>query len=390
MSRTELKVTQELTSNIVRYFDELPDPRSKVNQLHLLGDVIVIAICGVLANADGPTAIAKWAKLNELDLKKYLALPNGIPEKDTYRRVLTLLNPRDFQQCFAQWIDSLDALSAEQKENYKKQIAIDGKALRRSHDKKNNLGALFIVSAWASDQGISLGQVSTEEKSNEITAIPKLLEDIDFEDSIITIDAAGCQKNIAQQIIDGKADYVLALKGNHPKLYAAVQEFFNNHLEDEFARYPVSRYEENEKGHGRLERRTYYQATLPKVFAGRGEWAGWKTIGAAIRIYQQNNIERSDVRYYLCSLRRNGKQFANAVRGHWGIENSLHWCLDMTYREDESRVRNRNFAENLSWLRRLTLSLIKRHPGKESNVMKRRMAGWSLDYLMQVLTGQYT
>lgn len=390
MSQTELKVTQALTSNIVRYFDELTDPRSSVNRLHLLGDVIVIAICGVLANADGPTAIAKWAKLNESELRKHLALPNGIPEKDTFRRVLTLLKPREFQQCFAQWIDSLEALSDEQKENYKKQIAIDGKALRRSHDKKKNLGALFIVSAWASDQGISLGQVSTEEKSNEITAIPRLLEDIDIEDSIITIDAAGCQKNIARQIIDGKADYVLALKGNHPKFYAAVQDFFNNHLEDEFARHPVSRYEETEKGHGRLERRTYYQATLPKNFAGRGEWAGLKTIGAAIRVYEQNGIERSDVRYYICSLRRNGKQFARAVRGHWGIENSLHWCLDMTYREDESRVRDRNFAENLSWLRRLTLSLIKRHPGKESNVMKRRMAGWSIDYLMQVLTGQYT
>lgn len=390
MSQTELVVSHEVTSNIVRYFDDLPDPRSIVNRLHLLGDVIVIAICGVLANADGPTAIAKWAKLNEADLEKHLALPNGIPEKDTYRRVLTLLNPRDFQQCFAQWINSLEALSNEQKDNYKKLIAIDGKALRRSHDKKNNLGALFIVSAWASDQGISLGQVATEKKSNEITAIPRLLEDIDFEDSIITIDAAGCQKNIARQIIEGKADYVLALKGNHPKLYAAVQEFFNNHLEDEFSRYPVSRYEENEKGHGRLERRTYYQATIPKDIVGRGEWFGLKTIGAAIRIYEQDNVERSDVRYYLCSFRRNGKQFANSVRGHWGIENTLHWSLDVTYREDESRIRNRNFANNLSWLRRLTLSLIKQHPGKESNIMKRRMAGWSIDYLMQILTGQYT
>jgi len=389
MSQAELVVTQELTSNIIRYFDELPDPRSSVNRLHLLGDVIVIAICGVLANADGPTAIAKWAKLNEAELKKYLALPNGIPEKDTYRRVLTLLSPRDFQRCFVQWIDSLMTLSADQKENYKKLIAIDGKALRRSHDKKNNLGALFIVGAWASDQGISLGQVATEEKSNEITAIPKLLDDIDFEDSIITIDAAGCQKNIARQIIDGGGDYVLALKNNHPKLYAAVQEFFTDHLEDEFARYPVSRYEELEKGHGRIEQRTYYQATLPKDFMGRRDWAGLSTIGAAIRIYEQNGVERSDVRYYLCSLRRNGKQFAGAVRGHWGIENALHWSLDMTYREDESRVRERNFAQNLSWLRRLTLSLIKQHPGKESNIMKRRMAGWSIDYLMQILTGQY-
>lgn len=182
MATTELEVTQELTTNIVSYFDELPDPRSEVNRLHLLGDVIVIAICGVLANADGPTAIAKWAKLNAANLKNHLALPNGVPEKDTFRRVLSLLQPQAFQRCFMQWIDSLDILTDEQKEGYKKQIAIDGKALRRSHDKKNNLKALFIVSAWASDQGISLGQVSTEEKSNEITAIPKLMEEIDFKD----------------------------------------------------------------------------------------------------------------------------------------------------------------------------------------------------------------
>ena len=385
-----LTVSDKDATSILRFFDELPDPRSKVNRQHLLGDVIVIAICAVLAGCDGPTGIAKWAELNAKWLKENLELPHGIPAKDTFRRVLSLLNPRAFQQCFSQWIDSLSFLTDEQKAEHKKLIAIDGKALRRSHDKKNDLGALFIVSAWASDQGISLGQVSTEEKSNEITAIPKLLDEIDFEDSIITIDAAGCQKNIAEQIVDGGGDYVLALKRNHPTLHEEVHSFFINHLEDDFARYSVSRHDESEKSHGRIEQRTYYQVTAPKDLYGCDDWCGLKTLGAAVRIYEQDGVKKSDVRYYLCSLRRNGKQFGNAVRGHWGIENSLHWCLDMTYREDESRVRNRNFAENLSWLRRLTLSLIKQHPGKESNTMKRRMAGWSIDYLMQILTGQYT
>jgi len=184
---------------------------------------------------------AKWAKLNAEWLEKHLTLPNGIPAKDTYRRVLSALQPRAFQQCFCQWIDSLSFLTEEEKAEQKKHIAIDGKVMRRSHDKKNELGALVIVSAWASDQGISIGQVATEKKSNEITAIPKLLDDINFEDSIITIDAAGCQKNLARQIIDGNGDYVLALKGNHPSLYMAVQDFFIHHLEDDFARYPVSR-----------------------------------------------------------------------------------------------------------------------------------------------------
>jgi predicted transposase YbfD/YdcC len=384
-----LEINNTDATSILSFFDELPDPRSKVNRLHLLGDVIVIAICGVLANADGPAGIEKWAKLNARWLKEYLQLPNDIPSRDTIRRVLTMLDPLEFQRCFAQWIDSLTFLTDEQKAEQKKHIAIDGKALRRSHDKKNGLGALFIVSAWASDRGITLGQMAIEEKSNEITAIPKLLDEIDLEDSIITIDAAGCQKNIAKQIVAGDGDYVLALKLNHPKLFEAVQALFLTHFENDFAGVPVSRYEESETGHGRIEQRLYYQLTVPKDLAGRDLWIGLKTIGAAVRIYEQNGIEKSDVRYYLCSMRRNGKQFADAVRSHWGIENQLHWCLDMAYREDESRVRNRNVAENLSWLRRLTLSLIKQHPEKTSNIMKRRMAGWSVDFLMQLLTGQY-
>jgi predicted transposase YbfD/YdcC len=383
-----LTVNDADATNILQFFDELPDPRSEINRHHLLGDVIVIAICAVLAGCDGPTGIAKWSKLNESWLQEHLALLNGIPAKDTYRRVLSLLPPRTFQECFSQWIDSLCFLTDEQKAEHKKQIAIDGKALRRSHDKKKGLGALFIVSAWASDQGVSLGQVATEEKSNEITAIPVLLDQIDISDSIVTIDAAGCQKNIATQIIVGGGDYILALKKNHPTLYEEVKSFFTDHMEDNFARLPVSRYEHSEQSHGRIEHRTYYQVTVPENLYGRNDWKGLKTLGAAVRVYEQEGIEKSDIRYYLCSLPCNAQQFGNAVRGHWGIENSLHWSLDMTYREDESRVRNRNFANNLSWLRRLTLSLIKQHPGKESNAMKRRMAGWSIDYLMQILTGK--
>jgi len=378
--------TQEAV-NLLRFFDGLPDPRSSVNRLHRLGDVIVIAICAVLANADGPTAIAQWAKLNAGWLRKHLALPNGIPGKDTFRRVLGLLSPAAFQQCFQQWLHTLQMSVDENAENLK-HIAIDGKALRRSHDRRNGWGPMHIVSAWASDVGITLGQVATQEKSNEITAIPQLLEQIDVEDAIVTIDAAGCQKAIAAQIVQGQGDYVLALKGNQGKLLQDVQFLLLGPLQDDHAGGSVSRYIEVEQGHGRLEARTYYQMTAPSYLHGRSEWKGLKTIGAAVRVCEEKGIEKRDVRYYICSLRRNGRQFAQAVRRHWGIENSLHWSLDLTYREDESRVRNRTFAENLSWLRRLTLSLIKQHPGKQSNIMKRRMAGWSPDFLMQVLTGK--
>jgi len=375
--------------NLLRFFDDLPDPRSNVNRLHRLGDVIVMAICAVVANADGPTAMAQWAQLNEAWLRRHLALPGGIPGKDTFRRVLGLLPPAAFQQCFQQWLHTLQTSAAEDSEN-KKHIAIDGKTLRRSHDRQHGLGPMHIVSAWASDFGITLGQVATEEKSNEITAIPQLLERIDVEDAIVTLDAAGCQKTIVAKIVQGKGDYVLALKGNQGKLLHDVKVLMLGPLQDDGTGGPVSRYVEVEQGHGRLEARTYYQMTAPSYLHGRSQWKGLKTIGAAVRVYEEKGIEKQDVRYYISSLRRNGRQFAQAVRRHWGIENSLHWSLDMTYREDESRVRHRTFADNLSWLRRLTLSLIKHHPGKQSNIMKRRMAGWSPDFLMQVLTGKGT
>lgn len=384
-----LAIAAQDAVNLLRFFDDLPDPRSNVNRLHRLGDVIVIAICAVIATADGPTAIAHWAKLNATWLRRHLALPNGIPGKDTFRRVLGLLPPAAFQQCFGQWLQTLQVTSDDDAEN-KRHIAIDGKALRRSHDRKNGLGPMHIVSAWASDFGITLGQVATEEKSNEITAIPQLLDLIDVEDAIVTIDAAGCQKTIAAKIVEGKGDYVLALKGNQEKLFHDVKCLMLGHIQDDFARRAVSRHVEVEQGHGRLEARTYFQITAPSYLHGRSEWKGLKTIGAAVRVYEENGIEKRDIRYYISSLRRNGQQFAKAVRNHWGIENTLHWSLDMTYREDESRVRQRTFTENLAWLRRLTLGLIKQHPGKQSNIMKRRMAGWSLDFLMQILTGKGT
>ena len=382
-----LKIGEKDAVNLLRFFDDLPDPRSTVNRLHRLGDVIVIAICAVMAGADGPTAIEKWAKLNERWLRRHLALPHGIPGKDTFRRVLGMLDPLAFQHCFQQWLASLN-LPVDVTSGGKWHLSVDGKTLRCSHDRRNGLGPLHIVSAWASDHGITLGQVATDEKSNEITAIPQLLEIIDVEGAIVTIDAAGCQKNIAAQIVDGKGDFVFALKGNQGKLFDDVKLRLGVHMQNDFAGCPVSRYVEIEEGHGRREERRYYQITAPSYLHGRSQWKGLKTIGAVVRIYEENGVRKSDTRYYISSLRRNGKQFANAVRNHWGIENSLHWSLDMTYREDESRVRNRRFAENLAWLRRFTLSLIKQHPGKQSNIMKRRMAGWSVDFLMQLLTGQ--
>lgn len=384
-----LVIESQAAVNILQFFDTLPDPRSTVNRRHRLGDVIVIAICAVLALADGPTTIALWAELHEEWLKKHLALPNGIPSRDTFRRVLSTLNPILFQKCFSDWVNSLHAqgrLNATQRPH----IAIDGKSLRRSHDHSAGLGPLQVVSAWASDVGISLGQFATEEKSNEITAIPQLLELIDVKEAIITIDAMGCQKQIADTIIEKQADYVLALKKNHGKLFDDVRLAIDGYLDPDTHDQRVSRYVEIEQKHGRLEARSYFQMVAPSFLHNRSEWRGLKTIGAVKHVFEVNGVEKSEVRYYISSLSRNAELFGRVVRSHWKIENSLHWSLDMTYREDESRVRNRVFAENLAWLRRMTLTLVKQHPRKTSQIMKRRMAGWSCDFMMQVLTGKVT
>lgn len=382
------RVGEKEVRGIIDHFEALPDPRTSINRRHLLVDIIVISICGVVAGADGPCALEEWAKAQEQWLKKYLRLPGGIPSHDTIGRVLEALDPQCFQECFVTWLESLSATDETSEEVDKdKHYAIDGKTLRRSHDRRRGLKPLHLVSAWASEQGITLGQVATEEKSNEITAIPELLDRLDLNDAIVTIDAAGCQKNIARMIIDGGGDYVLALKGNQETLYEAVVEYFDSLVDGDFQGAAVSYWKEEEKGHGRVDKRYYYQLSVPKDLPGRKKWAGLKTIGVAIRISEKGGKQTIDTRFYISSLRRSVKRFARLVRGHWSIENTLHWTLDMTFREDESRIRSRRLANNLSWLRRLALTLLKHHPAKKSIVMKRRIAGWSADFLMQVLTG---
>ncbi len=388
------RITSEEAVSILDYFEDLEDPRSSINRKHLLGDLIVICICGVLGGADGPKAIGVWAQSNADWLQKYLALPAGIPSHDTLGRLLTLLKPAAFQACFEQWINSLrnrvaDSVDATGKSTGEV-IAIDGKALRRSHDRKHQLGALFLVSAWSVQQGISLGQLATEEKSNEITAIPDLLDNIDVAGAIVTIDAAGCQKNIAAKIIDGGGDYVLSLKGNQGNLHDDVQNWIVIHMENNFADVTARKYEEVVKGHGREDHLVYYQLRVPDSIRGCQNWKKLRTIGVAIRISRQGDKETSDVRYFISSLPLGVKRFARAVRGHWSIENTLHWCLDVTFREDESRLRDRHAADNVAWLKRFAVSLLKQQGDKESIAMRRRMAGWNTDYLAQVLGLQST
>ena len=370
---------------IIRHFEELEDPRSEINLRHPLLSVVVIALLAVLAGAGGPTAIAQWAVLKQEFLLQVLDLPNGIPSKDVFRRVLMALKPAAFQACFANWLQSLRAEATAATGVDQPILAVDGKTARRSHDRTNGLGALHSVSVWASEFGLSLGQVACAEKSNEITAIPELLRLVDIQGAIITIDAMGTQKAIAAQIIEGKADYVLALKRNQETLHQAVIDYIDEQLEGDLA--SAQEHMTTEKGHGREEMRTYLQLPAPEKLPGFMRWKGLKSVGVVTSRCLRDGKESIEVRYYISSLTVDVKRFARAVRGHWGIENSCHWSLDLTFREDESRLRARNLREHFAWLSRFALSLFKQHPGRQSLVMKRRSCGWSEAFLMEVVTG---
>jgi predicted transposase YbfD/YdcC len=369
---------------IIVHSQELEDPRSTVNQRHPLASVVVIARLAVLAGAGGPTAIARRAALKEALLLQVLDLPNGVPRKDVFRRVLMVLKPAAFQAGFARWLQSLRTEAVAETGVEQPVLAVDGKTARRSHDRSKGLGALHSVSVWASEYGLSLGQVACAEKSNEITAIPELLRLVDIRGAIITIDAMGTRKAIAAQVVEGGADYVLALKGNQGALHQAVIEYIDEQLEGDLA--DAHEHVTTEKGHGREETRTYLQLAAPEELPGFLRWRGLKSIGLTTSCCLRDGKETIEVRYYISSLGVDVKQFARAVRGHWGVENGCHWVLDMTFREDESRIRERHLRENFAWLNRFALSLLKQHPGRQSLVMKRRSCGWSDAFLMEVIT----
>jgi len=381
-------VDQREIDDIVRHFEDLEDPRSEVNLQHPLISVVVISLMAVLAGAGGPTAIARWAQLKADELLKVLPLPNGIPRKDVFRRVLSALKPEAFQTCFANWLASLRSGAAAATGIDQPILAVDGKTLRRSHDRRKGLGALHSVSVWASEFGLTLGQVATEEKSNEITAIPQVLKLVDLQGAIVTIDAMGTQKAIAAQVVDSGADYVFGLKGNQSKLHEAVADYVVEQWENDFADAQARRQVTTEKAHGREETRTYLQMPAPTSLPGFNLWKGLLTIGVVVHDCLRNGKETHEVRYYISSLAMGVKRFAHAVRSHWGIENACHWSLDVTYREDESRIRDARMRENFAWLNRFTLSLLKQHPCKDSVAMKRRSCGWDFHFMTEVLAGK--
>ena len=364
------------------YFESLSDPRHTRNRKHLLVDIAVIAVCGILCGCAGPTAIHRWAALQADWLRQHLALPNGIPSRDCIRRLFLALKPEAFQRCFQAWIT--DAIPTDDHPP-RRLIAIDGKTNRRSHDRAKDLGPLHIVSAWASEEGIALGQVATDAKSNEITAIPELLEQLCLTDTLITIDAMGCQKGIVAQIVVGGGDCVIAVKDNQPTLKAAIETYFNQHLERDLKDLRYRTHETRDEGHGRIDERCYFLTRTPRAFAATEEWPWVKAIGYTLRLTQHaDGTETDEVRYYICTRYLSGKRFAEAVRNHWSIE-SMHWVLDVNFREDDSRTRERTLGNNLSWLRRFAITLLKRHPAKDSLRGKMTSCMISTAFLTEVL-----
>lgn len=369
------------SARIQDHFTELTDPRRR-KVIYPLLNVVVIAVCAVIGGADDFVAIAEFGRKKRAWLAKFLDLKNGIPSHDRFNAILAAIKPAEFEKCLLSWITALHDVTDGQV------IAIDGKTLRRSFDASSNKSAIHMVSAWATQNHISLGQVVVDAKSNEITAIPKLLEILELSGSLVTIDAMGCQVEIARKIIHVKADYCLAAKGNQPTLHQGIVDFFSDHLEDDFARVKVRRHETKEKRHGRKEIRWYFICPVPDDLPDRSRWSQLKAIGIVISNTQRDGKDCSEVRYYILSKYLSGCRFAAAVRSHWGIENSLHWQLDVTFQEDQSRIRKGHADTNFSILRRTALSLLKNESTLKLGIKNKRLtAAWDDTYLAKVLLG---
>jgi predicted transposase YbfD/YdcC len=370
-----------MTCALVERLQTIPDPRRQSENLkHPLVDIIILGFCGVLAGCDDFVEIAEWAKVHEVFFGSFLELPHGIPAHDTFTRVFAMLKPATLQAVLLPWLLERRGLPGDW-------IHLDGKTMRQTRRPTAQLKALHVVSAWAGQTGITLGQVAVDAKSNEITALPQLLELLDLRDKIVTTDAMGCQKAIAETIVAGGGDYILAVKDNQPTLHAEIQAAFAA------AATPPARsprlYTTEDQGHGREEQRTV------QVLPARGQlsaaqcavWLGVLTIVMVTRVVwcEATGVESLEVSYFLSSLPPNARRMGTAIRGHWSIENGLHWVLDVVFREDARRLYDRTAAENVAFLNRLALSLLRGDTSKSSMKVKRKRAGWSLPYLMQLL-----
>jgi len=377
-------MTVDAPSGLLRYFSELEDPRMNRTRRHLLTDILTISICAFICGANGWTQVEEFGRAKLKWFRTFLLLPKGIPSHDTFGRVFAKLDPTAFEACFRRWIEAL----AEKTNG--RLIAVDGKTLRHSFDHANQKAAIHMVSAWSEANHLVLGQVATEEKSNEITAIPKLLKLLDIQDAVISIDAMGCQKAIAEQIIDQQGDYLLALKANQGGLYEEVVLLFDQCIRDDCQGVVYATAQTVNGGHGRVEQRRVWTTWEVDWFTERKLWKGlhcFVCVEAKRTINGETSIER---RYYICSLDgKDPNRILSLARGHWGVENRLHWSLDVQFREDESRIRQGYASENYSRLNRIALNLLKQQTSHKVGIQTKRLrAGWDHDYLLKVLTAE--
>ena len=365
--------------SVKKHFRKLKDPRRRHCRRHLFLDILVIAICGVISGCNSWTQIAAFGRKRHSWLKRFLTLPEGIPSHDTFKRVFERLDPMVFQSCFREWMLALaGAVDIPH-------IAIDGKTVRRSGT--TDLGPLHLVSASATKNHLSLGQVAVDEKSNEITAIPKLLELLDLHGALVSIDAIGCQKEIAAKIRAKGGHYLLTVKGNQEQLLTDIENCFEQACETDFIGLDHDTYTTQEKGHGRQEERCYSIIRNPRGIRNHDAWRDLCVIGMCGSERTVNGQTTTEVRYFIGSKKAGARFYGKALRHHWGIENNLHWQLDVNFGEDHNRTKERTAAQNLGLLRRLAVTLLKHHPDEESITCKRLQAAWNTDFLEEVIRG---
>jgi predicted transposase YbfD/YdcC len=369
--------------SITKHFATLPDPRIGHAKRHLLLDILVIAICAIICGADTWVEVELWGKANLEWLRTFLALPNGIPSHDTFGRVFARLEPKQFERCFLQWVRAVSKLT------YRQVVAFDGKKLRRSHNRGCGQKAITMVSAWATANQLVLGQVKVKARSNERTALPELLRLLELAGCIVTVDAIGCYPKVAGEIVAQGADYLLAVKENQGQLYEDLHDLFAGYAEAHFDRVPHDYCKTVDK-HGRLEIRECWTLSDPdslNFVRRRGNWPHLRTLVMVRSTRQREGQQSQETRYFISSVENNAKLLLRVVRRHWGIENGLHWVLDIAFREDESRVRKDHAPENFAVLRHIAINLLKQESSlKVGTKAKRMTAAWNRDYLLKVLS----
>jgi len=370
-----------VSASLLMHFAPLEDPRIERNKLHALSDIMLLTVCAVVSGADGWEAIEEFGREKLEWLRRFAPFKNGVPSHDCIANVVARLSPKGFQECFRTWTQAVAKATGGEV------IAVDGKTARGSRDRKRSRQPLPRVSAWASANRLVLGQEATEEKSNEITAIPKLLELLDLKGCLVTIDAMGCQRAIAEQIVAQGGDYVLGLKGNQSNLQEAVEEFFAVARKAAFAHVRHDYAEELDKDHGRLEVRRYWITENLCTLPDTDRWVGLRSIGMVERTTVTGETQTVEQRYFINSIRADAQRFAHGVRGHWGIENRLHWRLDVVFGDDASRIRKGNAPAIMTSIRHLCMNLFDQEPSSLSLAKKRRKAAWNDDFRAKVVFG---